>query len=127
MATRKPLVFLNGEVEGMSPGDTIDPSYLPSFTPGSINNGTALLDAGSTPQDEISVVVLTANVLSTSVILLAPNPVGTVDHDEDEHSYEDYKLRYTNIVPGVSFRIRMICKHRFGLLGQWSIRWSILG
>jgi hypothetical protein len=89
--------------------------------------GTATLDFGSAPDDEVILTVLNSAVTSTSFITLIRDPAGTADHESDEHAIEEFMLTAQNLVVGVSFDIRMTCLDRFGLTGQWSIRWSLIG
>jgi hypothetical protein len=91
----------------------------------SVIYGTAILDFGLVPKEEAVTTVLTGVVAENSFINLMVNPAGTVDHTQDEHAVEEFKTVVQNIVPGVSFDIRMTALDKFGLTGQWSIRWSL--
>ena len=93
--------------------------------PATFTYGAASIDFGSTLSDEVIVTVLAATVTANSFINLMIDPSGTTDHSQDEHAVEEFKLVPQNLVPGVSFDIRMICLDNFGFTGKWSIRWSL--
>lgn len=94
-------------------------------TGATITYGTAIMNFGSLPNEEVVTTVATTAVTATSFITLMIDPAGTADHSQDEHALEEFDTVVQNIIPGTSFDIRMTSLDRFGLTGQWSIRWSL--
>ena len=91
------------------------------------NRGSvALVDFGATVASSAVVAVPCDWVTVDSVITLAPNTMGTLDNDSDEHLYGEFTLLATNVVSGVGFDILMESTTKFGFKGTFKINWSVI-
>ena len=88
--------------------------------------GVALVEFGATVDSSAVVAVPCDWVTVDSVITLAPNTMGTLDNDSDEHLYGEFTLQATNVVSGVGFDILMTSTTKFGFKGAFKINWAVI-
>ena len=84
--------------------------------------GSAVLNFGSTPCADASVVVTgQAAILATSKVEAFITLEATADHSIDEHKVEPIKITAGNIVAGTGFTI--YGESNLQAYGQWNVTW----
>lgn len=125
MATRKALVEIDGQVQELPVGDSLDGGNSSGTAPN--RGGLAYVDFGTTPKRSTTLKVLCDWVSSdNSLITLSPNAMGTLKNDSDEHLYGEFSLKPINIVDGESFDIVMESNSRYGMTGEFRINWAVI-
>jgi len=92
---------------------------------GSTVSGQANVNFGAVSQEDsyAKVTVLTASVLTASIVSVTPSGVATVDHDTDDYNVENISGYVSNIVNGVSFDIIGVAPN--GSWGQYKFNYII--
>lgn len=125
MATRKALVEIDGQVQELPVGDSLDGGNLGGTAPN--RGGLAYVDFGATPKCSTTLTVLCDWVSANdSLVTLSPNATGTLKNDSDEHLYGEFTLKAINVVSGVSFDILMQSSNRYGMTGVFRINWTVI-
>ncbi len=74
MATRIPLVLVDGEIENFTTGDTVDPSYLPVSSGASGVKSSVTLDFGLDILKARKFTFAAPGVLTSSLVTMSPSP-----------------------------------------------------
>jgi hypothetical protein len=118
MALKRPIVRYadTGRLEELRSTDT-----LPSNT---TLKGTTLITCTQNA-DMARAIVLNSFVVNSSVITASIASMATVEHSSDEHLIENFEVRATNIIPGVSFDLVLLAGSVSGISGTWNINWTL--
>lgn len=124
MATRRPLVQINGSLQELPSGDTI----AGASGSATITSGTVEIDFGAYPGSNEAQVVVTAQtgITTSSLILVDTNLTTTTDHTAQDHSYlrELCSLSVGNTVNNTGFTIYARSLHK--MQGKFSLKYSWL-
>lgn len=124
MASRRPLVQINGSLQELPPGDTI---ISASGGGSSITSGVVEIDFGAYPGNNEAQVIVTGQtgIGSSSFIFVDVNIISTVDHTEQDASYVKELCSFSigNIVNNTGFTVYARSIHKmqgkFSLIYTW--------
>lgn len=119
MATRRPLVIINGDVSELPIGDSVVGS-------GGLQSGVVELDFGTgfgSSESTVSVTGLTSITASSSVILQVCSDDSTTTHTPNDHKYLPLICNFSySIQPSIGFTINAVSQ--YNLNGSFKIRYS---
>lgn len=125
MATRRPLVQINGSLQELPVGDTVAGASGGSAT---ITSGTVEIDFGAYPGSNEAQVVVTGQtgITTSSLVLVDTNLTTTADHTVQDHSYlrELCSLNSGNTVNDTGFTIYARSLHK--MQGKFSLKYTWL-
>lgn len=124
MATRRPLVVINGDISELPVGDSVAGSAASAF-----QKGVAEIDFGSfSGSNEASVVVTSqTGIQQTSSINLKIKATSqTIDHSQNDHLYALAMISLTvgTIVDNTSFEIKAVSLNK--MQGTFEVSWEWL-
>jgi hypothetical protein len=119
MATRRPLVIVNGDVSELPFGDSVAGS-------GGLNTGVVELDFGvgfGSSEASVSVTGLSGIVSNSAVSLVVCSDDSTASHTQNDHKYLPLVCNFSySIQPNTGLTINAVSQ--YNLNGSFKIRYS---
>lgn len=89
------------------------------------NQGSLVIDAGTSYTDEVDVSVTgQTGISATSVLNAWLLPVDTADHSAEEHMTDPPDVFAYGPIVGVGFTIRLVARSVGGIYGRYSVAWA---
>lgn len=119
MTSRNALVLINGSIQELPSGDTLNGAGGAA----SISKGTATIDFGNGSTDTTAVVTGQSTITTSNLVEAWIFPSNTANNTADNHWVEDITVLAGNIVDNTGFTI--YAKSNTGKAhGQYTVAWT---